>query len=166
MAVMIAKAMGAKVTAITTKKEKRTAATKLGADEVLISENEKAMKAQELSFDYLLCTIPYPFDINLYIPLLKARGSLITVGLLGPYKAPTNNSEVAMHGRMVGGSLIGGIPETQEILDFCAEHDIAPEVQMIKMQEINEAFEKVKNEEVRFRYVIDMQSLKDEAVAE
>ncbi|MEO6313841.1 MAG: NAD(P)-dependent alcohol dehydrogenase [Chitinophagaceae bacterium] len=160
MAVMIAKAMGAKVVAITTKEEKRTAAMELGADEVVVSENKKDMEAHDISMDFILCTIPYSFDVNPYICLLKPRGSLVTVGLLGPYKAPTNNMEVAKLGRSVGGSLIGGIAETQEVLDFCAANNILPEVQMINIDQVNEAFDKIKDETVRFRYVIDMQSLK------
>ena len=160
MAVMIAKAMGAQVVAITTKEEKREAALALGADQVLISEDKEAMKAAAISFDFLLCTIPEAFDVNLYIPLLKARGNLVTVGLLGPYKAPTSNLEVAQLARSVGGSLIGGVAETQEVLDFCADNNIVPQVELINIQDVNEAFEKVKNEEVRFRYVIDMKSLK------
>jgi uncharacterized zinc-type alcohol dehydrogenase-like protein len=160
MAVKLAKAMGAKVTAITTKEAKREAALDLGAELVLISENEAEMQAAERSLDFILCTIPGSFDVNPYIKLLKPRGSLVTVGLLGPYKAPTNNDEVAKLGRTVGGSLIGGIAETREVLKFCAEHNILPEVQIIPIQEINEAFEKIKDENVRFRYVIDMQSLK------
>ena len=83
---MIAKAMGAHVTAITTKEAKREAALALGADEVLISDDEDAMKAQEVTFDFLLCTIPYAFDLNEYICLLAPRGSIVTVGLLGPYE--------------------------------------------------------------------------------
>ena len=119
------------------------------------------MKAAEASLDFILCTIPYGFDVNPYIKLLKPRGALTTVGLLGPYKAPTNNDEVAKMARTVGGSLIGGIAETREVLEFCAENNILPEVQIIPIQGINEAFEKVKAGEVRFRYVIDMQSLKE-----
>ena len=164
MAVKIAKAMGAEVTAITTKEEKKEGALQLGADKVLISENEDEMKAAELYFDFLLCTIPYEFDVNPYVHLLNARGTLITVGLLGPYKKPLDNNEVAMKARKVGGSLIGGIAETQEVLDFCAEHGIEPDVEMIKMQQINDAFDKIKNEDVRFRYVIDMQSLKEQKI--
>jgi len=156
MAVQIAKAMGANVTAITTKEEKREEAMKLGADQVIISEYKKDMEAHELAFDFILITIPYGFDINLYIPLLGVKGSLVTVGLLGEYDKPLNNMEVSKFGRSVGGSLIGGIKETQEVLDFCAEHGIAPEVEMIKIEEINDAFDKIKNEDVRFRYVIDM----------
>ncbi|MES2438241.1 MAG: NAD(P)-dependent alcohol dehydrogenase [Verrucomicrobiota bacterium] len=161
MAVMIAKAMGATVTAITTREEKRTDAMVLGANRVLISEDEEAMKTAERAFDFMLVTIPEGFDVNQYVPLLKARGSLVTVGLLGPYKEPTNNMLVAKLGRSVGGSLIGGVAETQEVLDFCDEHGILPHVQMVEIGEVNDAFEKIKDEEVRFRYVIDLQSLKD-----
>lgn len=162
MGVKLAKAMGAEVVAITTKEEKRSAALALGADSVLISEDTPAMAAQEVTFDFILVTIPYPFDINPYICLLAPRGNLITVGLLGPYDKPTNNMEVAAFSRNVGGSIIGSIADTQEVLDFCAQHNILPEVEMIAIQDINEAFEKLKDEEVRFRYVIDMASLKQD----
>jgi len=161
MAVMLAKAMGAEVTAITTKEEKRNAALAIGADHVLISEDKQAMKNAEITFDYLLCTIPYAFDVNPYVCLLKPRGSLVTVGLLGPYKEPLNNMEAAKMGRSIGGSLIGGVAETQEVLDFCAEHGILPQVEMIDMKDINDALASIKNEEVRFRYVIDMKTMKE-----
>jgi len=156
MAVQLAKAMGAKVTAITTKEEKRKAAKDLGADEVLISENKDEMDAHKLSFDFILITIPSTFDINDYVPLLSIRGTAVTVGLLGVYESPLNNMPVAMFNRSVGGSVIGSIAETQEVLDLCAEHNILPEVEMISIKDINDAFEKVLDEEVRFRYVIDM----------
>ena len=159
MAIKLAKAMGATVTAITTKEEKRGAALELGADSVLVSENKEEMENAAARFDFLLATIPYPFDINDYVPLLRRRGAIVTVGLLGPYKQPTNNMEVAKFSTTVGGSLIGGTTETQEVLDFCAEHHISPEVQLIDIADINDAFEKVKDEEVRFRYVIDMATL-------
>lgn len=161
MGVMLAKAMGAEVTAITTTESKRKDALEIGADHVLISENEEDMNQNMLNFDLLLCTIPTAFDINPYIELLSPRGSIITVGLLGAYESPTNNMPVAMYARSVAGSIIGGIKETQEVLDFCAEHQIHPEVEMIDMKDINEAFEKMNNENVRFRSVIDMQSLKN-----
>ena len=159
MAVKIAKAMGAEVTAITTKEEKRNAALELGAHNVIISENEDEMKQFEKYFNFILVTIPDPFEINPYILLLRRRSSLVTVGLLAPYKDPTNNMMVASQARSVGGSMIGGIAETQEVLDFCAEHNILPDVEMIKIDDINEAYQKMKNEEVRFRYVIDLASL-------
>jgi len=87
---------------------------------------------------------------------------LVTVGLLGPYKSPTNNMEVAKMSSTIGASIIGGTAETQEVLDFCAEHNILPDVQLINIEDINDALDKVKDEEVRFRYVIDMASLKKE----
>ncbi|RYF73028.1 MAG: NAD(P)-dependent alcohol dehydrogenase [Cytophagaceae bacterium] len=161
MAIKLAKAMGAKVTAITRLEEKRSEAVKLGADAVLVSTDDKAMTAAELSFDLILATVPDSFDINPYVDLLKRDGKLIIVGVIGPFKEPTNNMQVLFHRRSVAGSLIGGIKETQEVLDFCAEHNIMPDVQMIRMQDINDAFDKMEKEEVRFRYVIDMQSLKD-----
>ncbi|MDQ1142416.1 NAD(P)-dependent alcohol dehydrogenase [Pedobacter agri] len=161
IAIKIAKAMGASVTAITTKEEKRSAAIELGADEVIVSENKDEMERAAAKFDFLLATIPYAFDVNDYVPLLRRRGAFVTVGLLGPYKQATNNMEVAKLSTTIGGSLIGGTVETQEVLDFCAKHGISPEVQMINIEEINDAFDQVKNEEVRFRYVIDMTSLKN-----
>ncbi len=158
MAVKLAKAMGAEVTAITTQEAKRKDALELGANHVLISENEEEMKKNAMKFDFILVTIPTSFDVNPYVNLLGIRGSLVTVGLLGEYKKPLNNMEVAKLARKVGGSVIGGIKETQEVMDFCAEHDIYPEVEMMKIEDINDAFKKVKEEEVRFRYVIDMKA--------
>ncbi|RYD53461.1 MAG: NAD(P)-dependent alcohol dehydrogenase [Sphingobacteriales bacterium] len=162
MGVMLAKAMGAHVTAVTRKEEKKQAALELGADAVLISDDADAMNAHEAKFDYVLITIPESFDVNDYVKLVKRRGSLVTVGLIGPYEKPTDNMEVAKLCRTVGGSLIGGIAETQEVLDFCAKHDILPQVEMIQMQDIEKAFDTIKDEEIRFRYVIDMASLKQE----
>ncbi|TDN35851.1 NAD(P)-dependent alcohol dehydrogenase [Hymenobacter sp. UV11] len=161
MAVQLARALGATVTAVTRDEKKREAAEQLGAHEVLISTDADSMKAHELKYDFILITIPDMFDVNDYVKLAKRNGIITTVGLLGPYKLPLNNMEVALHRRTVAGSVIGGIAETQEVLDFCAEHHILPEVEMIKMQDINVAFDKMMDEEVRFRYVIDMQSLKD-----
>ncbi|WP_338813469.1 NAD(P)-dependent alcohol dehydrogenase [Bernardetia sp. Wsw4-3y2] len=158
MAVQLAKAMGAEVTAITTQEAKRKEALELGADHVLISENDEEMKKNAMNFNYILITIPYAFDVNPYVKLLAIRGSLVTVGLLGEYKEPLNNMEVAKLARQVGGSVIGGVKDTQEVLDFCAEHNIHPEVQMMKIEDINDAFEKIKKEKVRFRYVIDMKA--------
>ena len=161
MGVKIAKAMGAHVTAITTKDSKGTAALAIGADEILNSTDDEAMEAHANKFDFILVTIPEAFDVNDYIPLIKRRGGLVTVGLLGPYDAPTNNMDVAKFCVTVGGSLIGGTAETQEVLDFCSEHNIIPEVELIDMKDINNAFEKIKDEEVHFRYVIDMATLKN-----
>lgn len=160
MGIMLAKAMGAEVTAITSQEEKRALAGALGADHVIVSENENELKHYEKYFHFILVTIPDPFDVSPYISLMRRRGSLVTVGLLAPYEEPLNNMGLASQARSVGGSLIGGVAETQEVLDFCAEHQILPQVEMINIQDINEAYEKIRNEDVRFRYVIDMASLK------
>jgi uncharacterized zinc-type alcohol dehydrogenase-like protein len=161
MGVQLARALGATVTAITRDKEKQADAERLGAHEVLISSDSAAMKAHELKYDFILITIPDAFEVNDYVTLAKRDGVITTVGLLGPYKAPLNNQEVAMHRRSVAGSIIGSIAETQEVLEFCAQHNILPEVEMIDMQDINKAFDKMMDKEVRFRYVIDMASLKE-----
>jgi uncharacterized zinc-type alcohol dehydrogenase-like protein len=163
MAVQLARALGATVTAVTHDQEKQADAEQLGAHGVLISTDSAAMKAHELKYDFILITIPDAFDINDYVTLAKRNCVITTVGLLGPYKTPLNNMEVAMHRRSVSASIIGSIAETQEVLNFCAEHHILPEVEMIKMQDINDAYRKMQDEEVRFRYVIDMDSLKEEA---
>lgn len=160
MAIMLAKALGAEVTAITTKAEKREAAKQLGAHNVIISENPDEMKQFEKYFNFILITIPEPFELTPYILLLRRRSSLVTVGLLAPYKDAVNNMMVASQARSIGGSLIGGIAETQEVLDFCAKHSILPDVEMINIEDINDAYQKMKDEEVRFRYVIDLSSLK------
>ncbi|MCE6991504.1 zinc-binding dehydrogenase [Dyadobacter sp. CY323] len=159
MAVQLAKAMGAEVTAITKSEDKQDAVLELGADHVLISTDKDQMKQYEGKLNYILCTIPEAFDVNPYVELLYRNGSLVTVGLLGPYEKPVNNMQVAMKNRTVGGSIIGGVAETQEVIDFCAEHQILPHVQMISMEDINDAFKKIKDETVRFRYVVDMKSL-------
>lgn len=163
MAVMLAKAMGAEVIVLTTDKDKKAAAQALGAHEVILSDDKPAMQQHELSLDLILVTIPDKFDVNPYVKLLKRDGALVTVGLLGPYKSALDNQEVAMHRRSVAGSLIGGIRETQEVLDFCAEHGILPETELIQMQDINKAFDRMIDEDVRFRFVIDMQSLRNES---
>ncbi|RSK50997.1 NAD(P)-dependent alcohol dehydrogenase [Hymenobacter rigui] len=162
MAVKLAKALGAEVTVLTTNKDKQAEAVQLGASHVVLTTDAKQLEAHALSLDFILVTIPDTFELNDYVPLLRRDGALVTVGLLGEYKKALNNMEVALHRRSIAGSLIGGIKETQEVLDFCAEHNILPEVEMIRMQDINKAFDKLKDEQVRFRYVIDMASLKEE----
>ena len=160
MAVKLARAMGAQVTVFTRTKEKIEEAQKLGAEGVM--ENDKAaLKALELQFDFILSTVPEKHDLNPFVTLLKRDAALVVVGALEPL-APTNNMEMAFHRRTLAGSLIGSIQETQEVLDFCAEHGIAPDIQMIPIQEVNRAYKEVEKGDVRFRYVIDMASLKAE----
>ena len=160
MAVKLAKALGAHVTVLTHTEGKEEAAKALGADAVILTEDKKAMEAAELSLDFILITIPYKFDINPFVKVAKRDGVVCTVGLIGPYDGPLDNNEVAMHRRSVAGSLVGGVDETKELLQFCADNGIAPDIEMIQIQDINDAHERMKNEDVRFRYVIDMASLK------
>jgi uncharacterized zinc-type alcohol dehydrogenase-like protein len=160
MAVKLAKAMGAEVTVITTTEAKRKDALKFGAKATLLSTSEEAMKRHEAAFDFILNTIPDQYDINDYVKLLKQDGTIVAVGFLGAYKKPLDNSEVAFSRRNVAGSLIGGVAETQEVLNFCAKHKILPEVEIIPMQDINRAFDALMDREVRYRYVIDMESLR------
>lgn len=156
MGVKIARAMGAEVTVFSTTKEKEADAKKFGATDFVLWEDADAMAKFELKFDFLLDTIPYEHDINQFVKLLKRDATLAVVGLLLPFPAPTNNQEIAFHRRNVSGSLIGGIAETQEVLDFCAEHNILPAVEMIAIEDINDAHKRVKNNEVHYRYVIDI----------
>ncbi len=154
--VKLAVALGAEVTIFSTDEEKSKDALELGAKDFVLSTDTAAMDALELKYDFLLNTIPYPFDPNPYVKLLKRDGTMAVVGLLLPFKAETNNMEIAFHRRNLAGSLVGGVPETQELLDFCGEHNITPEVEIIRMEDINDAHQRMKNEEVRYRYVIDI----------
>jgi len=164
MAAKIAKAMGAEVTLFTTTKEKIEEAQKLGFQAVL-EKDKKALEELEKSFDFMLSTVPEKHDLNPFVELLKRDSVLCVVGALEPL-APTDNMAIAQMRRSVAGSLIGNLAETQEVLDFCAEHGIGPEIEMIRIQDVNDAYKKVEKGEVRFRYVIDMASLKEEIAGE
>jgi uncharacterized zinc-type alcohol dehydrogenase-like protein len=157
MACKLAKAMGASVYVFTSTKEKLAEAARLGVQAVLESD-EKALAAHKSSFDFLLSTIPEKHDMNPFLPLLKRNCALVIVGALEPL-SPVNNQLVAFHRNSVGGSLIGSIAETQEVLDFCAQHGIGPDIEVIPIDQVNDAYQKVEKGEVRFRYVIDMASL-------
>ena len=158
LAAKIARAMGADVTAFTRTGEKLEEAWRLGFS--IVSENdEDAFERLKSSFDFILSTIPEKHDINPFIQLLKRDCTICVVGALEPLQ-PVNNAQVAFHRKRVAGSLIGNLKDTQEVLDFCAEHRIGPEVELIGIEDVNEAYRKVENSEVRFRYVIDMASLK------
>ena len=163
MAAKLALGMGATVVLFTTSEEKVDEAARLGATGVYVKD-EDAMKQHKASFDFILSTIPEKSDLSPFVPLLKRNASLIVVGALEKLE-PFNNMEMAGHRNTVGGSLIGGIRETQEVLDFCAEHGITPDVQIIAIQDVNDAYKKVEDGDVRFRYVIDMASLKKVAAA-
>ena len=157
MAVKLARAMGAEVVVFTTQPDKVADAERLGATAIL--EGDKAAyRAAANSFDLILSTIPEKHKVDAFVPLLRRDGTYCAVGALAEIPG-YSNQQLVMKRRRLAGSLIGSIRETQEVLDFCAEHDIAPDVQMIPIQDINEAFKQVKDEQVRFRFVIDMASL-------
>ncbi len=157
MGVKFAAAMGAEVVMITTSPEKGADAKRLGAHEVLVSTNEEDMAKHANSFDFLLNTVPVAHDINPYMPLLKIDKTMV---LVGATPVDLNSMNLIFGRKHIAGSLIGGIKETQEMLDFCAEHNIVSDVEMINMQDINTAFERVMKADVKYRFVIDMQSLK------
>ena len=156
MAVKLATALGARVTVFTTSAAKEADARSFGAEHVILSTDHRAMDAAELSLDLVLSTVPDTHDINPYVRALKRDGTLVVVGNLGPFAKATDNSQVAFHRRSVAGSLIGGIAETREVLEFCAAHGIQAEVEVIPMADINRAFERIARGEVRYRQVIDI----------
>ncbi len=157
MAAKIAKALGADVTVFTSTSDKLEHAQRLGVHGVLESD-KAAMKALESSFDFILSTVPEKHDINPFIGLLKRDCTIVVVGALETMQ-PVNNQAVAFGRKSVAGSLIGSLADTQEILEFCAKHQIGPDIELIRIDQINEAFAKVENGDVRFRYVIDMASI-------
>lgn len=160
MDIKFAHAMGAHTVMITTSPDKSSDAKKLGADEVLISKNEDEMKKHAGSFDFLLNTIPVGHDMNPYLNLLKRDASMVIVGAVEPLD-PLHGGGLIMGRKSIAGSLIGGIKETQEMLDFCGEHNVVSDIEMINIQDINEAYDRLQKSDVKYRFVIDMKSLKE-----
>ncbi|WP_312555835.1 NAD(P)-dependent alcohol dehydrogenase [Empedobacter brevis] len=160
MGVKFAKAMGAHVVMITTSESKGEDAKKLGADEVLISKDADQMKAHQNTFDFLLNTIPVKHDVNPYLALLKLDKTMCMVGAIEPLDA-VHGGLLIMKRRNLAGSLIGGIKETQEMLDFCGKHNIVSDIEMIDIQNINTAYERMMKSDVKYRFVIDIKSLKE-----
>ena len=157
--VKIAKAMGAEVTMITTSESKVADAKRLGADAVIISRNKDEMKAARNRFDFILNTVAVPHDLDAYANLLRRDGTMTLVGIPAePHPSPSVGVLIGKR-RSIAGSLIGGIAETQEMLDFCAKHDITADIEMIDMQDINNAYERMLKSDVKYRFVIDMKSL-------
>lgn len=161
MGVKLAHAMGAHVVVFTTSPNKTEDALRLGADEVVVSRNAEEMQKHAGSFDFILDTVAAKHDINAYLNLLGLDGNITLVG------APEKPLDVAafsliMGRRSLSGSMIGGIAETQEMLDFCGEHNITADVEVIPIQKVNEAYERLLKSDVKYRFVIDMASLKSE----
>ena len=161
MAVKIAHALGAHVVVFTTSPNKKEDARRLGADEVVISRNADEMQKHDGSFDFILDAVSADHDINAYINLLRRDGNITLVG------APEKPLAVSAFGlimrrRSLSGSAIGGIAETQEMLDFCGQHNLTADVEVIPIQKVNEAYERLLKSDVKYRFSIDLASLKSE----
>ena len=159
MGIKFARALGAEVTVFTRSERKVQEARAQGAHRVVVSSDEEQMGAVAETLDFVLDTVPVQHDLNPYIAALKHDGIHILVGLLEPVEPPLNAGGLVMRRKVIAGSLIGGMPETQEVLDFCAEHGIACDVEMLDIANVNEAYERVKRGEVKYRFVIDMATL-------
>lgn len=160
MGVKLAKALGAEVTLFTRSESKVAEARQQGADHAVVSTDEAQMEAVAGQFDFMLDTVPVQHDINPYLNALKYDGTHILVGLLEPIEPTIEALALVFKRRVLAGSLIGGIPETQEVLDFCAEHGITCDVEMLDIRNINEAYERMQRGDVKYRFVIDMATLK------
>ncbi|MGB8602471.1 MAG: NAD(P)-dependent alcohol dehydrogenase [Rhizomicrobium sp.] len=160
MAIKLAKGLGAEVSLFTRSPGKEDDARRLGADAVVLSTNAGHMKSVAGTFDLIIDTVPYVHDLNPYLPTLAVNGTHVLVGYLGPLEPALNTVIMVMQRKAVAGSLIGGIAETQEMLDFCAAHGITSDVEMIQIQDINAAYERMLKSDVKYRFVIDMASLK------
>lgn len=161
MAIKFAKAMGAEVSLFSRSPNKIPEAMNLGADDIIISTDEDQMKANMSRFDLIVDTVPYIHDINPYVATLGTGGKLIVVGYAGPLSEPVlNTAQLLFKRKFVGGSIIGGLSETQEMLDFCGEKGITPECEMIDIQNINDAYKRLEKGDVHYRFVIDLESLK------
>jgi uncharacterized zinc-type alcohol dehydrogenase-like protein len=157
--VKFAHAFGAHVVLFTTSANKVADGLRLGADEVVISKNEAEMAKHLGSFDFILDTVSAEHNLNAYLDLVKLDGTLTVVGA-SPTPLPLGVGSLLFRRRSLAGSIIGGIRETQEMLDFCAEHGIVSDIELIPIQQINQAFQRLAKSDVKYRFVIDMASLK------
>jgi uncharacterized zinc-type alcohol dehydrogenase-like protein len=159
MGIKLARAMGAHVVAFTTSESKRQDAEALGAHEVVVSRDPQAMASRAKSLDLIVNTVAAPHDLDAFLTLLKRDGTMVLVGAPStPHPSP-QVFNLIMKRRALAGSMIGGIPETQEMLDFCAEHGIVADIEMIRADEINEAYERMLKGDVKYRFVIDNATL-------
>jgi uncharacterized zinc-type alcohol dehydrogenase-like protein len=159
MGIKLAHAMGAHTVAFTTSENKRQDALDLGADEVVVSRNSEEMKQHANSFDLILDTVAASHDLDAFTKLLKRDGTLCLVGVPEhPHPSP-NVGQLIFRRRSIAGSLIGGLPETQEMLDFCAKRGIVSDIEMIPIQKIDEAYDRMQRSDVKYRFVIDNATL-------
>lgn len=159
MGIKLAHAMGATVVAFTTSESKREAAKLLGADEVVVSRNADEMMAHNKSFDFILNTVAVSHDLDAFMTLLKRDGTMVLVGVPAEAHPSPQVFNLLFKRRSLAGSIIGGIPETQEMLDFCAEHNIVADIEMIRADEINQAYERMLQGDVKYRFVMDIATL-------
>lgn len=160
MALKLGKALGADVTLFTRSPGKEEDALRLGAHRVVLSTDADQMAAVNGQFDVILDTVPCAHDLNPYLPTLSLDGTLVLVGYLGGLEPALGTVPLILGRKSVAGSLIGGIPETQEMLDFCGEHGITSDIEMIDIQDINGAYERMLKSDVKYRFVIDLASLR------
>jgi uncharacterized zinc-type alcohol dehydrogenase-like protein len=159
MGVKLSHALGAHTVLFTTSPGKANDGTRLGADEVVLSSHADAMAKQAKTFDLLIDTVPASHDLDPYVSLLKRDGTLVVVGVPPtPHPSPSMINLILKR-RQIAGSVIGGIAETQEMLDFCADRGIVSDVEVIPIQQINEAYDRMVRSDVKYRFVIDMSSL-------
>ncbi|MDN4055043.1 NAD(P)-dependent alcohol dehydrogenase [Massilia sp. YIM B02763] len=159
MGIKLARAMGAHVVAFTTSESKRQDAHDLGAHEVVVSRDAEAMAARAKTLDLIVNTVAAPHDLDAFLNLLKRDGTMVLVGAPAtPHPSPQVFNLITKR-RAIAGSMIGGIPETQEMLDFCAEHGIVADIEMIRADEINDAYERMLKGDVKYRFVIDSTTL-------
>nr|WP_281352152.1 zinc-binding dehydrogenase [Paracoccus aestuariivivens] len=159
LGIKLAHAMGAHVVAFATSESKRTDAKALGADEVVVSRNPEEMAAHAKSFDFILNTVAAPHDLDAFLALLKRDGTMTLVGApAAPHPSP-NVFNFIMRRRSLAGSMIGGIPETQKMLDFCAEKGITADIEMIRAEEIEAAYERMLKGDVKCRFVMDIATI-------
>ncbi|NWD68888.1 NAD(P)-dependent alcohol dehydrogenase [Pseudomonas gingeri] len=161
MGIKLAHALGAYVVAFTTSESKREAAKALGADEVVISTDAQQMAAHLKSFDLIINTVAAPHDLDALLVLLKRDGAMTLVGAPASPHPSSNVFNLIMKRRTLAGSMIGGIPQTQEMLDFCAEHGIVSDIELIRAEQINDAYERMLKGDVKYRFVIDNATLAD-----
>lgn len=160
MAVKLARSLGANVVLFTTSPQKKEDALKMGAHEVVLSKNAQEMNQQLNSFDFILDTVSAPHDVNAYLALLKNGKTLCMLGV-SPTPHQIASSALIFGRKNLSGSLIGGIAETQEMLDYCGKNNITCEIELIPIQDINKAYERVLQSDVKYRFVIDMKSLEN-----
>jgi alcohol dehydrogenase (NADP+) len=158
MGVKFAVAMGAEVTVLSTSPNKKADAEKLGAHKFVVTKDEEQVKTVQHYFDFILDTLAADHDYNFYLAMLKTQGTMVCVGLpMTPATVPAAN--LIFHGKSLAGSLIGGIAETQEMLDFCAAHNITSDIELIDIKDIGKAYERMEKSDVKYRFVIDIATL-------